>query len=126
MVRCKKHLKTTPSSNESTNPGGGCGEARQRKEEIETAMKILLFALTASAVCTVGSAFANTSSPRIRPTRLNAASGDGETATDRRSFAASVAASVLFAPLVSSAGETRQGVELTPFNSLAFNYRGTR
>ena len=35
-------------------------------------------------------------------------------------------AAALLGPNVASAGETRQGVELTPFNSLAFQYRNSQ
>ena len=42
------------------------------------------------------------------------------------SGAAAAASAALLGPNVASAGETRQGVELTPFNSLAFQYRNSQ
>lgn len=39
---------------------------------------------------------------------------------------AAAASAALLGPNVASAGETRQGVELTPFNSLAFQYRNSQ
>jgi len=39
---------------------------------------------------------------------------------------AAAASAALLGPNAASAGETRQGVELTPFNSLAFQYRNSQ
>lgn len=39
---------------------------------------------------------------------------------------AAAASAALLGPNTASAGETRQGIELTPFNSLAFQYRNSQ
>ena len=58
----------------------------------------------------------------------SAFSQNGEQMSRRNALlsGAAAASAALIGPKTASAGETRQGIELTPFNSLAFQYRNSQ
>ena len=58
----------------------------------------------------------------------SAFSQNGEQMSRRNALlsGAAAASAALIGPKAASAGETRQGIELTPFNSLAFQYRNSQ
>ena len=66
-----------------------------------------------------------TTTPRteLHSTALGATKPNHDDDTGRRSFL-TTAATMLLVPQVSSAAEYRQGIEVTAFNGLIFNYRG--
>ena len=93
-------------------------------------------ALFLSLLATVGSAAAFTVPSPTTTSRdifaLSLAENDNHetTASSRRSFCAAsvtaVASTLLASASPASATETRQGIEVTPFNGLIFNYRNSQ